>query len=289
MKIHTRVLAVGWAVATVSSALFVLGTAGTAAAAPVPSCADTTGFDASNEGWRDQSFMQGGVAGAFESYGPAEWNAGDGFPASGSIEVPDQDNGWQEAATPALSGADHSAMVGATLTFAYKYATDGQNVSNNVYVALRGNGEAVYFPFQGQVAASGTWATITVPMTADAWLDSFTYDGGPTGSAPSADAFAAVLASLDELAISVEGSDVDNDVTLIDTLALDCPAPEEPDEADPAVPESPSVPAGGTAYSTSTSGSDAFAMLASGLALLLGIGGALTWREHRSGPGRHSA
>ncbi len=120
MKISARVPGIGLTVAVAASSLFVIGTATTASAVPVPSCTDVTGFDTTNEGWRDQSFMQGGTAGLFTSFGPVEWLPDDGSPDNGSIEAPDQDNGWQEVASPVLSGADHSAMAGQTLTFAYK-------------------------------------------------------------------------------------------------------------------------------------------------------------------------
>lgn len=59
-------------------------------------------------------------------------------------------------------------------------------------------------------------------------------------------AFADILSDLDEIGFSMEGSNVANDVTRFDNLAIDCDPTDPVDTVDPVdVPENPSVPAGG--------------------------------------------
>jgi hypothetical protein len=206
-------------------------------AEPIVSCDTGVDFTADNEGWRQQTYLKDGVADQLTSYGEATWIADDGDPGPGSVEVPDLDNGWTELASPNLSitnAVDYSSLLGEDLTFAYKYVTAGQEVTNNVYVGLRDSqGDAVYFPFLDQVAPSGEWATITAPLDAGGWVTGFTYDDGPVGPAATNAQIEAVLSDLDEIVISMEGSNNLGDVTRVDSVAVDCDADEPDPGTDP--------------------------------------------------------
>lgn len=219
-------------------------------------CSNPSSFDSSNEDWRNQSVGLNGLT-LNKAYGTATWVGSDGDPTPGSVSIADADATWQELVSPGFAGsysADYASLIGNTVTFSYKYtnvAAPSSTVTNPVYMAIQSGGKRIYYIFRGQLPKDHNWHTVTVPMDPSKWLTGFHSNatgGGPDGAAPSTAKFASMLASVEEFAFSMEGSNNRGDLTYFDNLKCQkglVSVPGTGTPSDPAVPADPKVPAGG--------------------------------------------
>ncbi len=201
----------------------VLGPPGKAVAAPSNplffGCSRFVTFDDGPEKWRAMTTQNEELLGDF---GVAGWTPDEGNP-DGAIKSDDLDNQWSEFWTPPLAvngyDTDYRFAIGGELQFDYRNNT---GIDVDVYVAARGvNGERYYYVFRPQITDSTKWNRIRVPMDPAQWLNGFNNDTGPTGSAPTAEQFSAVLADVDYFAFSIEGQS-GPDTTLLDNFGAPC-------------------------------------------------------------------
>ncbi|MDF1488898.1 DUF7927 domain-containing protein [Tessaracoccus caeni] len=187
------------------------------------SCTVTT-FEEDNAGWMVRS-TEFGIDDTIARH-PAVRVPTGGRPG-GALHTHDLDTNWTEFVSPDLQAGgyvtDYRNLVGHSFSYDFYYIPEKNGFLYPMYIALEStDGERIWFLTTNQVRDVGEWYRVTIPLSRSRWLTGpFTYDDGPSGSAPPAAMFQRILGSLKQIYIGAEGASGDDD-SWLDNFGSPC-------------------------------------------------------------------